>query len=81
MGQGTSKYRKITRTPQTGENAYLRAQLSIQPRHHSRCADGYAGLPEASDSGRQERPFLRPRIVLHRYDFAWRGEQGEGDGG
>ena len=21
MGQGTSKYRKITRTPQTGENA------------------------------------------------------------
>ena len=29
-------------------DSYLRAQLSIQPWYHPRCADGYFGLPEAS---------------------------------
>ena len=76
MGQGTSKYRKITRTPQTGENAGKKLWYATAVSDR---VDGYFGLPEASDSGRQERPFLRPRIVLHRYDFAWRGEQGEGN--
>ena len=104
MGQGTSKYRKIMRTPQTGENAgkklwYATAvsdrEMSFEDfvthisEHNSPYSRGtiHGVLMDTldclkhSDSGRQERSFLRPRSVLHRYDFAWRGEQGEGDGG
>ena len=39
MGQGTCKYRKIMRTPQSGENA---------GKKHPRCADGYPRLSEGA---------------------------------
>ena len=102
MGQGTSKYRKIMRTPQTGENAgkklwYATAvsdrEMSFEDfvthisEHNSPYSRGtiHGVLMDTLDClkhliGWQERSFLRPRIVLHRYDFTWRGEQGEGDG-
>ena len=105
MGQGTSKYRKIMRTPQTGENAgkklwYATAvsdrEMSFEDfvthisEHNSPYSRGtiHGVLMDTLDclkhlilDGKSVRFSDRPRIVLYRYDFAWRGEQGEGDGG
>ena len=104
MGQGTSKYRKITRTPQTGENAgkklwYATAvsdrEMNFEDfvthisEHNSPYSRGtiHGVLMDTLDclkhlilDGKSVR-FSDLGFVLHRYDFAWRGEQGEGNGG
>ena len=104
MGQGTSKYRKITRTPQTGENAgkklwYATAvsdrEMSFEDfvthisEHNSPYSRGtiHGVLMDTLDclkhlilDGKSVR-FSDLGLFLHRYDFTWRGEQGEGDSG
>ena len=103
MGQGTSKYRKIMRTPQTGENAgkklwYATAvsdrEMSFEDfvthisEHNSPYSRGtiHGVLMDTLDclkhlilDGKSVR--FSDLGLFHRYDFAWRGEQGEGDGG
>ena len=83
MGQGTSKYRKVTRTPQTGENAGKKLWYATA------VSDREMGFEDfVTHISEHNSPYSRGTIhgvlmdtldCLKRHDLPWRSNQGEGN--